>query len=807
MGKRTEFLFEGVLILLISIGLVFRFNWVDWSQGTNLHPDEYGLTNTLIQLSIPSSISDYFNTRLSSLSPYQKYDVSGQATVNGPDNRMRWGQWPIILIRGLAEITGNISYNEIRLMGRRLSAFADTISLAFIFLIGLRLYNRKTGLLAATLSALAVMQIQQSHFMTVDNFGALFTVIAIYACVRIAQRPCATRTFQGGSKNHSLWLAYQIDHQYWKWCVLFATSYGMAIASKINLLPLGGMVLIALFLGSIANLKLKIREDLYRIPGIAGLYLIFIILVTLITFRVTQPMSFREPVGDTTFFSFHPNPDWVESIKVARSESNGIGGGPPGEQWAHRPAIIFPLINMVLWGMGLPLGLASWISFLWVTWRFVRWRENWKAHLLPLVWTGGYFLFMGTRWVKSIRYFLPIYPFLCLFAAWGLMELWRRNTRVSESKDLPATLLRFPIITKIAHPAISLVMIAMVVFGTLIWAYAFTDAIYQKDHTRIQAARWIFRNIAAPFHLTLEGSGEFYTIPISASDREQIIKTLPFVQPFVSPTDGNLSVITIPHAAVLDNQGQGQLHIVVANDPEGKMPVGDIVLTIDSFENNQFVPEVRGKFNDVALEKAKSYYLIVSSLDDQVITISRTVISNESWDEGLPMPLDGWDSFGQFYRGLTMEVRWYDDENKRQMFLDTLTQVDYIVLPSQRSIWSTCRIPLTYPMTMESYRALFDGRLGFDLVASFTSPIHLGPLSISDVGGTIAWNRTPDLPLFNHNLVASEEAFSVYDHPPVWIFKKRPDFSIEAVEKILDSVDLDEVIIQSPRDATGSPCQ
>jgi hypothetical protein len=29
---------------------------------------------------------------------------------------------------------------------------------------------------------------------------------------------------------------------------------------------------------------------------------------------------------------------------------------------------------------------------------------------------------MGTRWVKSVRYFLPIYPFLCLLAAWLLIE-------------------------------------------------------------------------------------------------------------------------------------------------------------------------------------------------------------------------------------------------------------------------------------------------------------------------------------------------------------------------------------------------
>ena len=93
-------LFEALLIVLIGIGIIFRFNWVNWSQGANLHPDEYGLTSTLTQLSLPKSLGDYFNTRISPLSPYNKYDLNGLKLRDGPDNRMRWGQWPITILRG-----------------------------------------------------------------------------------------------------------------------------------------------------------------------------------------------------------------------------------------------------------------------------------------------------------------------------------------------------------------------------------------------------------------------------------------------------------------------------------------------------------------------------------------------------------------------------------------------------------------------------------------------------------------------------------------------------------------------------------
>ena len=31
-------------------------------------------------------------------------------------------------------------------------------------------------------------------------------------------------------------------------------------------------------------------------------------------------------------------------------------GGPPGIQWADRTAFVFPWINIVFWGLGVPLG-------------------------------------------------------------------------------------------------------------------------------------------------------------------------------------------------------------------------------------------------------------------------------------------------------------------------------------------------------------------------------------------------------------------------------------------------------------------
>jgi hypothetical protein len=181
-----------------------------------------------------------------------------------------------------------------------------------------------------------------------------------------------------------------------------------------------------------------------------------------------------------------------------------------------------------------------------------------------------------------------------------------------------------------------------------------------------------------------------------------------------------------------------------------------------------------------------------------------SIIATENWDEGLPLPIDGHDPYGSIYRGIVMEVRWYDTPEKRDMFLSNLEQVDYIILPSQRGIWSTCRLPLTYPMTIVYYQALFDGRLGFELVAAFNHPFQFGQLQISDLAGRTAWGDPPELPVSNYSQLAAEEAFSVYDHPPVWIFKKSEGFDLARAAAILDSVDLSQVVVQSPHDVPAS---
>jgi hypothetical protein len=78
---------------------------------------------------------------------------------------------------------------------------------------------------------------------------------------------------------------------------------------------------------------------------------------------------------------------------------------------------------------------------------------------------------------------------------------------------------------------------------------------------------------------------------------------------------------------------------------------------------------------------------------------------------------------------------------------------------------------------------MFEGRLGFDLVAVFQSNPNLGPIEF--------------------NTQFAEEAFTVYDHPKVLIFEKSGEYDALAVRNLLRTVDLSKVVYFTPGEANS----
>ncbi len=324
--------------------------------------------------------------------------------------------------------------------------------------------------------------------------------------------------------------------------------------------------------------------------------------------------------------------------------------------------------------------------------------------------------------------------------------------------------------------------------GTLGWAWSFTGMVYRQDNTRIQATRWIFQNVPAPVSLTLTNEDGSFVQPLDAPDGAQIVPGSPLISQFVPRQDGVLRSVALAHARTTFGD-TGRLRVSITTDP-AQPPLVETTLAVSPAAADPRGGSSSAAFDPVSLKAGQQYYMIAAADGNATVNVFHTVLSNEDWDELLPVRMDGYDPFGQFYTGLTMGVRWGDDANKREMILQTLDRADYVILPSQRAIWSVARLPKQYPMTQAYYRALFDGSLGFERVATFQHPFQFGPLYISDAGGQVRLGSPPDLPLFNNNLFAAEEAFSVYDHAPVWIFKKGLNFDINKARQILESAAL-----------------
>lgn len=751
------------LLAVVLLGIVFRIAWARWDEGALLHPDEYGLTATLTKLSLPKSATEWFDTRLSPMSPYPRYDLEGRSLPgDAPDPAMRWGQWPQFLFRGTAELlrgpagrpgTDFTSFAGLRLLGRRLSAVASVLTLGLLFLVARRLYGPRTALLATGLAALAPLPLQQARFLTVDGFAALFATAALLPVVRIAA-PRAGERGAGGA------------------AALFGLLSGMAVASRLNLAPIVLLLPLALFLRERGTpLAPLLRRA--AVPAFLGA------VVFLATFRVTQPMAFRAPRGETGFSTLSLNPDWLRNVELARSESSLEDASPPSEQWTGRTRVLFPALNTFLWGLGVPGGLLALAGLgLALAGTAKRGGRAGPGTRVVLAWTVAFFLFMGARPVSSVRYFLPLYP---LFALFGALALERLEERFAARR-----------------PRLAAIVPAAAVLLALAWAWGFTGA-WRRPNTRVAASRFLYATLPAGTNVVLDGDAGPRRIPLRDA-RSRVVTAEPSVLAVPAGTAGSLRRVEFAHVA---GPPGSELRIAVRR-ARSAAALAEGTLALPPRPRHPLGEAAAVSLGPLVLPTGSAFEIVLSARGGDV-TIHSSVVLGETWDEVLPCALDGFD--GSLYDVRLLPVRGPDTASKRTAVLAAAAEADAVVLSSPRSLWVVPRLPSNYPFTAAWYRALFDGRLGFAAAppSPFQAPLTLGPLAVSDAAGAVAWRRPPALPVAGGGPLAAEEAFFVYDHAPVWVFTRGTQRTAAELEAILPASLLDDVVARTPLQASAAP--
>lgn len=444
-----------LLVLVLLMAAALRLSGLDWDETAHLHPDERFLTMVETGLRLPSSLAEYFDTARSPLNPH-----------NSGYTFFVYGTFPIFLVRYLAGWVSQVGYDQVHLVGRAASTFFDLLSLILLYALGSRLYSRTVGLIAALLGAFTVLLIQHAHFFVVDPFANTFIVAGLYLAVR--------------AQDEGRLLDY----------ALFGACVGAAAASKISALPLAGVILLAIAARTFIAERRR-REEVV-LAALWGLLLAGG--VAFVTFRVLQPYAFQGPA----IWNILPNREWLADLAEVRIQSSGQADLPFALQWADRPPILFALGNMVLWGMGLPLGIVAWASWGGAVVQSLRGR--WQRHLIPVVWTGAYFYWQGAAFTPAMRYQLPVYPALTLLAAWGSVSVWHWARSLARPGRSWATL--------------AFTLVAGVLLSAHIAYGIGFSRIYAADVTRVAATRWIYRNFPSAVNLNLDQGGVSALFPL-----------------------------------------------------------------------------------------------------------------------------------------------------------------------------------------------------------------------------------------------------------------------------------------------------
>lgn len=373
-----------------------------------------------------------------------------------------YGSFPFYVTRVVSSILGLVrpwcaSYEGILLVGRAISAVWGGLTVLLLVSMGRRLFGSRVGLLSGLFLAAAVFHLQNSHFATNDVPLTFLVLLAL---------DFLTKAVESGRTRHFAFAA---------------VALGLAVATKVSAVPL----LLPLGL----TLLLRIKKDGF--PK-------FLLRGGLCTALVAVAFFVGEPYAVLDFRSF------LHDVMEQRGMVTHAGNLPYTNQYVDTPRYLYPLKELVLWGLGPFLGLAALAGAVWQLRKLFTAPR--AADFVLASWVVPYFLVTAGFDVKFPRYLLPLYPILALWAA-ALLVSWAE-------RSLAGRLVR-----------------GLVVVGTLAYALAFL-AIYTRPHTEDTGSRWFFKSVPQGSRILSQDWDEGFPFPLPGQDMAAYkIVSFPFYEP------------------------------------------------------------------------------------------------------------------------------------------------------------------------------------------------------------------------------------------------------------------------------------
>ncbi len=433
----------------------------------------------------------------------QGWDVGSSSTTLHPDERQvsfitekvhgwftdpefyAYGSLHFQVIHAVASVTGlDDSLRELVVSGRVVSLAASVLSILLGWLVALRAWGRRTATLFVALAAWVPLDLQQSHFATVEAHHAMWVMATLAACYWLAT---GGRIFAAAGAG---------------------AAFGASLAVKVASLPIALPLAAAILLGSGLSVCRSLRFGAAAAAAATtGFWLCQpsafvspwspLVLAAALAVVASALAVGERPNSKTRWAAFavagaagvvvcyqalsligawQVGPGLASSYleDVAEQVAMVVGASDPPyvRVYAHSLPVLYPLRELAAWGLGPGLLVAAIIGsiaglrVLLRRWRRLlegRWNRSAVVLMLLLLWVIPMAARLATLHVKYLRYWEPLVVPAALIAAWWLS---RQRVRVGRVLGL------------------------VVVSGTVLWGIAYLWA-FIEPHPHRTAARWL----------------------------------------------------------------------------------------------------------------------------------------------------------------------------------------------------------------------------------------------------------------------------------------------------------------------------
>lgn len=405
-----------ILICLIAIGAFFRFYNLNWGAPYYFHPDERNIASSVSRLQFPDQMNPHF---------------------------FAYGSLPIytIYFTGLlynffstchvSLVTCSVSFEQAIVISRIFSAVFSLALLPLLYLLGKKMKDQMTGIIAVLLGAVSVGFIQFAHFGTFELWLTFFSALLIYIYLRLNQE---MKT---------------------KYIVVAGLVFGILLSIKVSSLALIPLPFIALFLPNIHHARPDAAKRLKR-------SLLFIAISGVVYF-LTNPFVLLD------FPAFRHSMNYESSVALGTLPVFYTG------EFYNTIPVLYQFLHIYPFLLNPLLTILFILAFVYVL--FLEYKTKHPAYLLLVTCYLLLFLSQAFLFVKWTRYMGPTLPFVYLILALSITDILQLVTK------------------KYQVSSIKYIVFSFLITISAIFALAYVITAFVQTDTRIAASIWAKQHI------------------------------------------------------------------------------------------------------------------------------------------------------------------------------------------------------------------------------------------------------------------------------------------------------------------------